>query len=460
MLHHVCSAATQLKLKEFLSNLDSLSQSILPNIAADLMAAFSGVRAELRVKSLACKIHNVRVPDQPFMDRLLAVLDDSSSWPSRLFHACLVHGALQAPALDAEGTSVTHHHHSHHHSHDNTDGGDMRLCSPTMRPLLASRLLIVQEAMSDAPMAATCTVAPHTKDDDAYLTAWRINAHRLPHHAHSGVEVCQSICRAIELLRSESWSASAHFVTQYCDQNGVVDLARFFRNSDRSGSTCSEADEWAEAARRVLSPFSAQLRLHLNPASNGIRAEDGEQVVLLVSWGRRFHRLAEGVVRRILARASCLSAADSAGQCVILYSNRAAWLLSHFTPEAAQAISALAGGHWSELNIVLQRIDAKWEHACREEGGDGQRAVTSVDFLSGVGFSGPLLENRLLPLARQLDLFGSPGYTMCDIARWAVLQLAFPVCGPYIGEDVQVGETAPRPTDANGERTVMVSKVR
>ena len=285
MLHHVCSAATQLKLKEFLSNLDSLSQSILPNIAADLMAAFSGVRAELRVKSLACKIHNVRVPDQPFMDRLLAVLDDSSSWPSRLLHACLVHGALQAPALDAEGTSVTHHHHSHHHSHDNTDGGDMRLCSPTMRPLLASRLLIVQEAMSDAPMAATCTVAPHTKDDDAYLTAWRINAHRLPHHAHSGVEVCQSICRAIELLRSESWSASAHFVAQYCDQDSVVDLARFFRNSDRSGSTCSEADEWAEAARRVLSPFSAQLRLHLNPASNGIRAEDGEQVQKALSAG-------------------------------------------------------------------------------------------------------------------------------------------------------------------------------
>ena len=49
MLHHVCSAATQLKLKEFLSNLDSLSQSILPNIAADLMAAFSEAPAELRV---------------------------------------------------------------------------------------------------------------------------------------------------------------------------------------------------------------------------------------------------------------------------------------------------------------------------------------------------------------------------------------------------------------------------
>ena len=100
-----------------LADLDSLSPSVLPSIAADLVAAFSNARAELRVHSLACKMHNVCVPDQPFMDRLLAVLDDLSSWPSRLLHACLVHGALQAPSNDAEGTSVTHHHHHHHHNH-------------------------------------------------------------------------------------------------------------------------------------------------------------------------------------------------------------------------------------------------------------------------------------------------------------------------------------------------------
>ena len=78
-----------------LADPDSLSPSVQPSIAADLVAAFSDARAELRVNSLACKIHNVCVPDEPFMDRLLAVLDDLSSWPSRLLHACLVHGAIQ-----------------------------------------------------------------------------------------------------------------------------------------------------------------------------------------------------------------------------------------------------------------------------------------------------------------------------------------------------------------------------
>ena len=62
-----------------LADLDSLSPSVQPSIAADLVAAFSDARAELKVNSLACKIHNVCVPDQPFMDRLLAVLDDLSS---------------------------------------------------------------------------------------------------------------------------------------------------------------------------------------------------------------------------------------------------------------------------------------------------------------------------------------------------------------------------------------------
>ena len=78
-----------------LADLDSLSPKIQSTVAAELVAAFSDARAELKVNSLACKIHNVCVPDQPFMDRLLAVLDDLSSWPSRLLHACLVHGAIQ-----------------------------------------------------------------------------------------------------------------------------------------------------------------------------------------------------------------------------------------------------------------------------------------------------------------------------------------------------------------------------
>ena len=80
--------------ERILADLDSLSPTIQSSIAADLMAAISDARAELRVHSLACKMHNVRVPDEPFMDRLLAVLDDLSSWPSRLLHACLVHGAI------------------------------------------------------------------------------------------------------------------------------------------------------------------------------------------------------------------------------------------------------------------------------------------------------------------------------------------------------------------------------
>ena len=122
------SAATQLQLK-VLADLDSLSPSVQLSIAADLVAAFSDARAELRVSLLACKFHNVCVPDQPFMDHLLVVLDHSSSWPCRLLHACLVQDALQAPPCSAEGTNATQHHHhghSHHHSH-NTDGGYMHL---------------------------------------------------------------------------------------------------------------------------------------------------------------------------------------------------------------------------------------------------------------------------------------------------------------------------------------------